>query len=227
MNEKLLLTIIKHATLNSVNTNTISDETGIPINTVIRNINNLVEDKLLTISHEIVESSFDQRIQLAIYGIKEGIDIEKICTALGWREFEDLAILILEYNGFKTLKHYRFKSLVRRYEIDILAYRNSVILSIDCKRWKRSWQKAATRRIIHAQVERTKALIQSFSSLTNFFKITNLINIGFIPLIVTLSETPYKIYEKVPAVPIFHFQNFLDEMNIHIDRLMTLRDFNQ
>lgn len=223
MNEKLLLTIIKYATLNSVNIKKISEETQIPRNTVIRNINNLVEDNLLTITHGIVEASFDQRIQLATYAIKEGIDIEKVCRALGWREFEDIVILILEYNGFKTLKHFRFKSVVRRFEIDILAYRDSLILSIDCKRWKRSWQKAATIRVINAQVERTRALIQSFSSLKNFFKVTNLINIGFIPLIVTLSETPYKIYEKVPAVPIFHFQNFLDEMNIHIARLMILK----
>ena len=223
MNEKLLMTIIKYATLNSVNNKKISEETQIPRNTVIRNINNLVEDNLLTITHGIVEASFDQRIQLAIYAIKEGIDIEKVCRALGWREFEDIVILILEYNGFKTLKHFRFKSVVRRFEIDILAYRDSLILSIDCKRWKRSWQKAATIRVINAQVERTRALIQSFSSLKNFFKVTNLINIRFIPLIVTLSETPYKTYEKVPAVPIFHFQSFLDEMNIHIARLMILK----
>ena len=107
MNEKLLLTIIKYATLNSVNNKKIFEETQIPKNTIIRNINNLVEDNLLTITHGIVEASFDQRIQLAIYAIKEGIDIEKVCRALSWREFEDIVILILEYNGFKTLKHFR------------------------------------------------------------------------------------------------------------------------
>jgi Holliday junction resolvase-like predicted endonuclease len=223
MNEELLLTIIKHVTLNSVNDNKISEETHIPINTVIRYINHLIEANLLSNTHGIVEASFDQRIQLAVYGIQEGIDIERICEVLGWREFEDIVILILEHNDFKTVKHYRFKSLVRRYEIDILAYRGSLILSIDCKHWKRSWQKAATIKMINAQVERTHALIQSFSNVKKLFQITNLRNIGIIPLIVTLSEMPKKIYKKVPAVPIFHFQNFLDEMNIHIEQLMILQ----
>jgi Holliday junction resolvase-like predicted endonuclease len=223
MKEKLLLSIIKHVTHNTVEIKTISEEIQLSINTVKRYITYLVELNLLTNTDGIVEASFEQRLQLAIYGIKEGIDIEKICEALGWREFEDIVILILEHNDFTTLKHYRFKSLVRRYEIDILAYRGSLILSIDCKRWKRSWQKAATIKVINAQVERTRALIQSSSNIQKLFKIPNLKTIGFIPLIVTLSDTPKKIYDKVPAVPIFHFQNFLNEMNRHIERLMILQ----
>jgi len=113
---------------------------------------------------------------------------------------------------------------VRRYEIDILGFREPFMLSIDCKRWKRSWQRAATIRAIKAQVERTLALIQSLSSLKDNLKITDSENFGFLPLIVTLSDTPLRIYEKVPMVPIFHFQNFLNEMPAHTDKLMILKE---
>ena len=223
MNSRLLLTIIRHVTLNSVDPQKIAEETHIPINIVIRNIHDLSENDLLTFTNDTFTATFDQRIQLAIYAIQERIDIEKVCRAIGWREFEDLVIVILEQNDFQTMKHVRFKSPLRRYEIDILAFRNSLLLSIDCKRWKRSWQKTATIRMIHAQVERTQALIQSFSTIKTVFKIPDLKKIGFIPLIVTLSETPYQIYEKIAVVPIFHLQNFLEEMNIHLDKLRILK----
>lgn len=225
MNKKLYLAIIKYTTLGSVGIEKISNELRIPINIIRRDISSLAKESFLSSAQGIVKTSIDQRLRLALLTIKKGTDIEKVCEALGWREFEDIVILILERNGFKTLKHFRFKTPEKRYEIDILGFREPFMLSIDCKRWKRSWQKAATIRVINTQVKRTVALIQRFSSLKEKITITDSknINIIFLPLIVTLSETPLRIYEKVSVVPIFHFQNFLNEMEVFIDKLMTLK----
>jgi len=219
-----LLVLIANVLHRPIDLTLLSEKTHTSIDVINQNLAVLARKGFITyIDGNEVTVSRKQRIELIIFTLKQGCDIERVCMALGWREFEDIVVLILEQNGFQTMKHFRFKSGVKRYEIDILAYKDSLILSIDCKRWTRSWQMAATIKVINAQVERTRALIQSFLSLKNFFEVTNLINISFIPLIVTLSETPYKIYEKVPAVPIFHFQNFLDEMNTHIARLMILK----
>jgi hypothetical protein len=227
MNKKIHIAIVKYTAYGSVGFDEISKESRIPIDIIRRYIRSLAKDNFLTIAKGKIETSMDQRLRLATLAIKEGMDLEGVCKALGWREFEDIVAFMLERNGFKTMKHFRFKSPLRGYEVDVLGFRRPLTLSIDCKHWKRSWQRAATIRAIKAQVERTAALIQLLPSLKDNFKNEASKNARFLPFIVTLSEAPVRIYEKVPVVPIFQFQNFLDEMSSHMDELMILKDCNK
>jgi hypothetical protein len=57
---------------------------------------------------DIFEINSDGRLKLATCILQEGGDIERVCKALGWREFEDLTVLILDQNEFNTKKHFRF-----------------------------------------------------------------------------------------------------------------------
>jgi hypothetical protein len=41
----------------------------------------------------------------------------------------------------------------------------------------------------------------------------------FMPLVLTLSDTPLKIYEGVPVIPVFHFNSFLNEIQTHINEM--------
>lgn len=195
------------------------DETRIPLDMIEEILNSLARENYIKIEDGVIKTSPEERINLAILAIKEGADIERVCKALGWKEFEDLVVIILEYNGFTAKKHFRFKSSERRYEIDALGLREPLILSVDCKHWQRSWQRAATIKAVEAQIKRTMALIQLFPNLKNRLKIDDWRKIEVLPLVLTLSETPLKTFRKVPIVPIYHFQNFLSEIQMHKDEM--------
>ena len=153
-----------------------------------------------------------QKVQLALMAMRYGLDIEQVSQALDWREFEDIAIEVLTHNGFSNLKHYRFKSQGQRHEVDVLSFKNSLILAIECKHWKHSWQNAVTKRIVDRQIERGTALSQSWQSGTQSTRpsmIPSNKHLTILPLILTLHPTPLKSYHKVPIIPIFYFQNFL------------------
>ncbi len=153
-----------------------------------------------------------QKVQLAILAIHHGLDIEDISQALDWREFEDIAIAILSHHGFSNLKHYRFKSQDKHHEIDVLSFKNPLILAIECKHWKRSWQNTVIKGIVDKQQERGVALSQSWQSQSKHTHPSIIPlhkHLTILPVILTLHLTPLKCYNKIPIIPIFYFQNFL------------------
>jgi len=149
-------------------------------------------------------------MKLAIKAVGWGANPKTVCKPLGWDEFEDFSEFSLKANGFRTFKHFRFKSEKRRYEIDIIALKQPFMLSIDCKHWKRSWLRAATSKIVISQVDRTNAFVSSLSQFINKLNVENWNKVIIVPLIVTLSETPFKICEGTPVVPVAALQDFLN-----------------
>ena len=86
--------------------------------------------------------------------VSNGMSIEEAIGETDWRGFEDICSKILEENGWKTRKNYRFKT-ERRYEIDILAERNGDVLLIDCKQWgQRPGKSTQLRASARKQLER-------------------------------------------------------------------------
>ena len=219
LKNRLLLSIIKLASLGQVRIHQLMEETGISLDTIEGFLNELVRVNYIRIEDELIEISPEQRVNLAILAIKEGIDVERVSRVLGWKEFEDLGVSVLDYSGFEARKHFRFKSTERRYEIDILALKPQLILSVDCKHWQRSWQRAATIKAVEAQTDRTRALIQLLPNLKSRLKIKDWERLEIMPLIITLSATPLKTFQKVPIVPIYNFRNFLNEIQTHKDEM--------
>jgi len=217
----LLLSIIKLGT-GLVDVRQISQDSKVSVSLVEKTLKKLEAEKMIRFEDGCVTASPEQRLELAMLAIKGGADIERVCKLLGWREFEDLAVLVLGCNGFSTRKHFRFKTQGRWFEIDVLGIEEPLVLSIDCKRWRRSWQRSATMRIVEKQLRRTLALVNSFQSLGNRLEVNGWKGVRVLPLILTMSETPLKTYDKVPVIPIFYFQNFLNnEMNTYINEFMV------
>lgn len=125
----------------------------------------------------------------------------------------------MEKNGYHTQKHFRFRHNKRGAEIDVLGFKEPLILSVDCKHWKKCWQKSAIIKAVRAQVKRTYAFAQYISVLKDKNLITNWKETKIIPILVTLSVTPFKLYENVPVIPIYHLQNFLLENPFYEDKL--------
>ncbi|MDQ1254718.1 MAG: hypothetical protein QG646_3988 [Euryarchaeota archaeon] len=215
----LLFHIIKLGSLGKIMDHQLVDETGISLDIIEKFLNSLVMADNIKLEGGIVELSPEQKFKLTFQAVRKGVDVERVSRLLTWEEFEDLGISILNNSGFEVKKHFRFKSPERRYEIDILASKSPLILSIDCKHWKRSWQRAATSKAAEAQIDRTKALIGLLPTLENRLEIKNWKRVKIAPLILILSIAPQKTFKKVPIVPIYNFRSFLTEILSYEDEI--------
>jgi len=221
MNIDLLLALLRSTLGGPVSVGLLSEETRMPAGVVKQNLLGLARKGLVTtIDGKEFETSGEQRLSLAVLALREGADMERVCKALGWREFEDLVALALDQKEFEVKKHFRFKRS-RRYEIDVVGLKEPLVLSVECKHWKRSWRRAATIDAVRAQVDRTRALAQSLPEPRDRLGVARWGEVRFMPLVLTLSNTPLKICDGVPVVPIFHFNSFLNEMKTYMDELMT------
>lgn len=188
----------------------VSENTGVIIELLDGFLVKLKRESIIEYDGYHLSASQEQRMKLAIRAVNWGADPKTVCKPLGWDEFEDFAEFTLKAGGYKTFKHFRFKGDKRRYEIDIIALKQPFILSIDCKHWKRSWQRAATSKIVSSQVDRTNAFYSTLSKYGHKLHIEAWNQLIIVPLIVTLSETPFKICEGTPVIPITSLQNFLN-----------------
>jgi Holliday junction resolvase-like predicted endonuclease len=164
-----------------------------------------------------------QRLNFAVYALREGADLERVCRALGWKEFEDLTALVLDKNEYRVVKHFRFKGVGRRYEIDVLGLKEPIILCVECKRWRQSWRRAATVEVVKKQAERTKALAKCLPEPKDRLRVAKWKEINIMSLVVVLSDTPIKMFDGFPVIPIFNFNSFLNEMQAYMDELTLLK----
>lgn len=216
--ERLLLTIIKLSD-GRHEVHKISSDSGMPLDIVMDEVRRLEEEGLVRLEEGCVMASTGQRLRMAVSAIRGGISVESACRALGWREFEDLVALILEFNGFKAYKHYRFRGHDRRFEVDVLALEEPYVLSIECKRWSRSWLRAAVISVVKKHLERTEALMSNLRNVDEF-EVDGWKRVLLIPLIVALSEASIRIFDGVPIIPIFRFRNFInDELPVYLGDL--------
>ena len=163
----------------------------------------------ITETGECLRVSQQARLNLAVKCLSRGIDIERVCKIAGWREFEDLAALIAESNGYATTKHLRFKSGARRYEIDVLALGMPWSLVIECKRWRRS-QQAALRRTANVQMEKASLLAEALPNLGKKVGRRVEYSLKLVPVVLMLSDVNIETENGVPMVPIVKFQDFVE-----------------
>ena len=141
--------------------------------------------------------------------IKLGGDILNIAQHLSWRDFEMFASEILLNSGFLTLNNVRFTK--PRAEIDIVATKSHLGLSIDCKHWSNNGRSALVEHI-RRQHQRTKRLLGSD---IKFKKV--------VPLLLTIYPNfqPYNP-NLVTVVDINNFTTFVNEIESHIDQVLCL-----
>ena len=205
-----------------VNIHEVSENTGVIIELLDDFFMKLKRENLIEYDGDHLSATQEQRMKLAIKAVNWGADPKTVCKPLGWDEFEDFAEFALKAGGYGTFKHFRFKGDKRRYEIDIIALKQPFILSIDCKHWKRSWQRAATSKIVTSQVDRTNAFYLSLSQYVAKLHVEAWNQIVIVPLIVTLSETPFKICEGTPVVQITSLQDFLNGPYLYDDSITKI-----
>ncbi len=97
-----------------------------------------VEDMSNQLINKLREHEEQKSILYAVHLIKNGFETRKIFQIIGWKGFEKVTAILLESLDANVFSNFRFKTILgEKREIDILAFRRPIVLSIDCKNWLR------------------------------------------------------------------------------------------
>jgi len=156
--------------------------------------------------------------------ILKGKTVEEILKHLSWREFEEFCACVFEANGFKVVRNLKFRSFSKRFEIDVLAIRGTLVICADCKHWSiKTGSPSTLAEAIQKQVERAKGVLCYLTKNSRLIAYKPLKEILVIPLIVSLYERGIKLHEGVPVVPIFKLNSFLNELPIYVEDLRIVK----
>ena len=187
----------------------------------------LQSEDIVYLKQDFVGADGFGRLKLAIKAISTGADVEHVCGLLRWQEFEDFAAVALERNGYLVRKNVRFKHAGRKWEIDVVGYKKPLVICVDCKHWGQGMSPSALVKITEAQVERTRALSESLPNISLKFEYTWWDKAKLVPALLVLVPGSFRFYDKVPIVPVFQLQDFLDKLPVQIQSLKYfLKEFN-
>ncbi|MGC8661681.1 MAG: restriction endonuclease [Nitrososphaeria archaeon] len=137
--------------------------------------------------------------------MNSNLTLQGLGKILAWDEFEKLAALIMERNGFEVLLNCRIK----RKEIDVLAHNERYLIGIDCKHWKRMSMSMLSR-AAQMQKSRVRLAVESFRGVTG------------IAVIVTLYEIGELQVDGIPIVPINKLISFVNDLDGYVGQLDTV-----
>ncbi len=147
-----------------------------------------------------------EQVLVALALCEAGMRPEEVSKHLDWREFEKFCALIFREWGFTVKENVHLTK--PKAQIDLIAYGDSEILSVDCKHWKRAHSAAALDKIANNQLRRS-ALLRS--------KVNDQRRIC--SLIVSFSEPEGKFVNGVAVIPIRTLANFLGTFHSYNDQL--------
>lgn len=216
---RLLTSILKLTKTGPIVGTFISRDAGIPVQVGNEIMKKFHQKGLIQHRDNVIQASSNQRVNIAIQAIGSGADLERVCRFLEWTEFENIAAEAFEVNNFSVRRRFRFKWGGRRWEIDVLARREPLVICVDCKRWRHGWGRSAIAKAVEAQVERTQALTAALPLMHEEIKLLGWKRALLVPVVLSLISGPFKFHNDTPIVPILQIQNFLDEFPAHLEKL--------
>jgi len=223
----LILTILKLTKNGSVSRKSMNKDAKIPSDVASKLLRKLQNDGLVYLSGDNVEADSDSRLRLAVRAVALGADIERISDFLRWQEFEDIAAIALERNGYIAAKNVRFKHAGRRWEIDAVGCKKPLVICIDCKHWHHGMSPSALKKIVEAQIERTRALSESLPNISLEIECAKWSKAKFVPAVLALIPCSFKFYDMVPIVPVLQLQDFLNQLPAYTESLKYfLKEFD-
>jgi Holliday junction resolvase-like predicted endonuclease len=196
---------------------TVKKDSRIASDIVRKLLEKLQNEGLFNLKDDAVETDSDNRLRLAVKAVSLGADIEQVSAFFSWQEFEDIAALALERNGYVVAKNLRFKHAGRRWEIDVVGCRKPLVLCVDCKHWQRGVKPSALKKIVEAQLERAHALADALPSVELKVECVKWNKAKFVPVILSLLPSSLKFYDNVPVVPVLQLQDFITQLPAQVE----------
>jgi Holliday junction resolvase-like predicted endonuclease len=186
---------------------------------VVESLLKLRERGAVALAGEEIQVSLEQRLRIAELAIAIGADPERIARELRWQEFEAFAAQVLARDGFATLNHFVFKESGRRFEIDVIAAKEPMVLCVDCKHWHHGWAPSKIGAAARNQLLRVLCLSQAFPVRGTKLPTGTWRSVRLLPIVLTLADVSRKLIHGVPIVSALRFRSFLSEINPWIDKL--------
>jgi len=216
---KLIISILKLTKNGLISAEVVSKDAKMP-STVAKNLlKKCQNDGLVYLQNKVIKVDGLKRLKLAVRAIELGGDLERVSSFLDWKEFENIAAIAFERNGYSVKRNLRFKHVGRRWEMDIIACKKPIVVCVDCKHWHHGMYPSAIRRIVEEQIERTSALAESLPKLTEKIECTSWSTVKLVPAILSLTTARSKFYNKVPTVPVLQLQDFISQLPAYMDSL--------
>lgn len=213
----LLISLLKLTKNGPVLFEDVKTDTKIVSNIVVSLLRKLQNEDTVYLKGDLVEANARGRMQLAIKALSLGADVEEVAKLLRWQEFEEIASVALECNGYVVQKNVRFKHCGRRWEIDVVGCRKPIVICADCKRWQRALSSSSSKRIAVAQVERVSALAEFLPNASLRLECQKWSEARFIPAVLALLPASFKFYDDIPIVPVLQLQDFISQLPTRID----------
>lgn len=179
----------------------------------------LQNDRLVYLQNKVITVDGLNRLKLAVHAIQLGADVERVSGFLDWKEFENIAAVAFERNGYSVKNNLRFKHAGRKWEIDIVGCKKPIVVCVDCKHWHHGMYPSAIRRIVKEQVERTSALTESLPELAEKIGCASWSKVKLVPVILCFITVRFKFYGEVPVVPVLQLQDFISQLPAYVDSL--------
>jgi Holliday junction resolvase-like predicted endonuclease len=215
----LIVSVLKLTRDGPVSNKLVNKDAKIPEQVAEKLLRKLQNEGLIYVQKNVVEVTNLQRLKLAVHAIHLGSDIENVSSFLQWQEFENMAAVALEQNGYGVTKNLRFKHAGRRLEIDIVGCRKPIAICMDCKHWHHGLSPSVLKRIVEEQVERSFALAESLPSLAGKIECASWDNVKLVPVVLSLVTARFKFYDNVPIVAMLQLQDFLSQLPAYADSL--------
>lgn len=215
----LIISLLKLTRDGCVSKGIVKKDAKVPSTVAENLLRKLQNDGLIYQSGDIVETNSLQRLELAVRIINLGVDIESVSSFLQWKEFESVTAVAFERNGYGAKKNLRFKYAGRRWEIDVVGFKQPLVICVDCKHWHHGMSPSAVKKIAEEQVERTSSLAESLPNPMVKAEFVSWNYVKLIPAVLSLVTVRFKFYDNVPIVPVLQLQDFLNQLPAYADSL--------
>ena len=215
----LIISLLKLTKEGTVLIQSVNKEARIPSAVTLKLLDKLQNENLIYLKTNSIEVDSNSRLKLAVKAASLGADIEHISDLLCWQEFEEIAALALQNNGYVVKSNVRFKHEDKSWEIDVVGCKKPLVICIDCKHWQRAISLSALHKIVDLQNQRTLALADSLPNIALKLESAKWEKAKFIPAVLSLIPSAYKFCQKVPVVPVLQLQDFICQLPAYTESL--------
>jgi Holliday junction resolvase-like predicted endonuclease len=219
---EIILSILKLAKNGSLTHEELKNDLRFPLEAVSDSIKTLQNEGQIHVCDDVIRVADVQRFELAVRALKKGVDIEKVTALLHWREFETMAALAFDRNGYSVTQNLHFKHTGRRYEIDVVGCKNSSVVCVDCKHWHHAIGRSTLERVVKEQVKRVRALSCSLPNPRIKIECSSRDSLRFMPVVLSLIMDKSKFCDGVPIVSIIQLQDFLNQLPAYEESIMQI-----
>ena len=175
--------------------------------TTSRNVRAFLSLIVQTPDFSNLQLSRTTRLGLASEAVKLGA-IDSVAKALSWQEFENFVNDCLVSTGFKVRTGIIFEEENRRWQIDLVAVKDQILLSVDCKHWESGNYPS---KFSNAVAHQNESLLPLVRHMRHNGALTG--TVRAIPLIITLFTPRERTIEGVLFVSIGQFSDFLEHLS--------------